>query len=51
MVDSNEQNAVVIDNGSGICKAGIAGDDNPSASFPAIVGRPRQQNFMIGPGQ
>jgi actin, other eukaryote len=45
---AEEQNAVVIDNGSGMCKAGIAGDDNPSASFPAIVGRPRQQNIMVG---
>ncbi|KAK3593419.1 hypothetical protein CHS0354_020177 [Potamilus streckersoni] len=33
--------AVVIDNGSGICKAGFAGDDAPRAVFPAITGRPR----------
>ena len=35
--------AVVIDNGSGMCKAGFAGDDAPRAVFPAIVGRPRYQ--------
>lgn len=33
--------ALVIDNGSGMCKAGFAGDDAPRAVFPSIVGRPR----------
>ena len=33
--------AVVIDNGSGMCKAGFAGDDAPRSVFPAIVGRPK----------
>ncbi|XP_071501803.1 actin, cytoplasmic-like [Diadema antillarum] len=32
---------LVIDNGSGICKAGFAGDDTPRAVFPSLVGRPR----------
>ena len=35
--------ALVIDNGSGMCKAGFAGDDAPRAVFPSIVGRPRYQ--------
>ena len=44
--------ALVIDNGSGMCKAGFAGDDAPRAVFPSIVGRPRHQvhnlsNFNI----
>jgi len=42
--------ALVIDNGSGMCKAGFAGDDAPRAVFPSIVGRPRHQVclfFMI----
>lgn len=34
---------VVIDNGSGVCKAGFAGDDKPSAVFPSIVGVPRMR--------
>jgi len=40
--------ALVIDNGSGMCKAGFAGDDAPRAVFPSIVGRPRHQvrNFF-----
>jgi len=43
--------AVVIDNGSGMCKAGFAGDDAPRAVFPSIVGRPRHQGVMVGMGQ
>lgn len=38
----------MIDNGSGMCKAGLAGDDGPRASFPAIVGRPKQKGTMVG---
>ncbi|OON18391.1 Actin [Opisthorchis viverrini] len=47
----DEINALVIDNGSGMCKAGFAGDDAPRAVFPSIVGRPRQPGIMIGMGQ
>ena len=41
--------ALVVDNGSGMCKAGFAGDDAPRAVFPSIVGRPRHQesNYSI----
>ncbi|KAJ7222894.1 actin family [Mycena rebaudengoi] len=42
--------ALVIDNGSGMCKAGFAGDDAPRAVFPSLVGRPRQQSIMVGFG-
>ncbi|KAJ7195613.1 actin 1 [Mycena pura] len=42
--------ALVIDNGSGMCKAGFAGDDAPRAVFPSIVGRPRQESIMVGFG-
>ncbi|KAJ9593855.1 hypothetical protein L9F63_027501, partial [Diploptera punctata] len=40
--------ALVVDNGSGMCKAGFAGDDAPRAVFPSIVGRPRHQGVMHG---
>jgi len=43
--------ALVCDNGSGMCKAGFAGDDAPRAVFPSIVGRPRHQGVMVGMGQ
>jgi actin-related protein len=39
--------ALVVDNGSGMCKAGFAGDDAPRAVFPSIVGRPRHQVSRI----
>lgn len=42
--------AVVIDNGSGRCKAGLAGEDAPKAVFPAVVGRPKAKGVMIGAG-
>ena len=43
--------AIVIDNGSGMCKAGFAGDDAPRSVFPSVVGRPRHQAVMVGMGQ
>lgn len=43
MCDDADTSALVIDNGSGMCKAGFAGDDAPRAVFPSIVGRPRHQ--------
>ena len=42
---------LVIDNGSGMSKAGFAGDDAPRAVFPSIVGLPRHQGIMVGMGQ
>lgn len=39
----DETTALVCDNGSGLVKAGFAGDDAPRVVFPSIVGRPRQQ--------
>ncbi|MEE6524888.1 hypothetical protein FKM82_024588 [Ascaphus truei] len=43
--------ALVIDNGSGMCKAGFAGDNAPRAVFPSIVGRPKHQVVMVVMGQ
>jgi actin len=40
--------AVVIDNGSGMCKAGLAIDDVPKNVFPSIVGRPKVEGIMAG---
>jgi len=48
---SQDQQALVVDNGSGMVKAGFAGDDAPRAVFPSIVGRPRHQGVMVGMGQ
>uniref|UniRef100_A0A7S0ZHH6 Actin n=1 Tax=Timspurckia oligopyrenoides TaxID=708627 RepID=A0A7S0ZHH6_9RHOD len=43
--------AVVIDNGSGRCKCGIAGEDSPKSVFPAVIGVPKQKGIMVGAGQ
>jgi len=51
MTEDKESTACVIDNGSGMVKAGFAGDDAPRAVFPSIVGRPRHQGVMVGMGQ
>ncbi|KAI8927702.1 actin family [Entophlyctis helioformis] len=39
---------VVIDNGSGVIKAGFAGEDLPKSFFPSIVGRPKHFKVMAG---
>jgi actin-related protein len=49
--EEEEQAGLVVDNGSGMVKAGFAGDDAPRAVFPSIVGRPRHQGVMVGMGQ
>jgi len=42
-----ETQPLVIDNGSGMCKAGFAGDDAPRSVFPCIIGRPRNEEIML----
>jgi|Transcript_50634 actin beta/gamma 1 len=49
MADEDEDiAALVIDNGSGMCKAGFAGDDAPRCVFPSLIGRARQPGIMVG---
>ncbi|KAL7632747.1 UNVERIFIED_CONTAM: hypothetical protein RMT77_016948 [Armadillidium vulgare] len=50
-MSDDDGTALVLDNGSGMVKAGFAGDDAPRAVFPSIVGRPRHQGVMVGMGQ
>jgi len=50
-MDEDEVAALVVDNGSGMVKAGFAGDDAPRAVFPSIVGRPKHTGVMVGMGQ
>ena len=49
MVDGAQ--AIIIDNGSGMMKAGIAGDEAPSSVFPAIIGKPKGASAMQGVSQ
>ena len=50
-MSEEEVQALVVDNGSGMCKAGFAGDDAPRAVFPSIVGRPKHPGIMVGMDQ
>jgi actin-related protein len=39
---------IVIDNGSGVCKAGFAHDKAPRALVPTIIGTPNRRSSMFG---
>jgi actin-related protein len=41
----NEEQAIIVDNGSGFIKAGFAGDDHPNTIFPTKDGK-LNQNFL-----
>ncbi|KAJ5073813.1 hypothetical protein M0811_08377 [Anaeramoeba ignava] len=43
-----ENEPIVIENGSFSIKAGFGGDDAPRAVFPTIVGKPRHYGIMAG---
>jgi len=38
----NEDVVVIIDNGSGMAKAGLSCDETPRAVFPEVIGKPRK---------
>eukprot|EP00441_Pelagodinium_beii_P003130 CAMPEP_0197704004 /NCGR_PEP_ID=MMETSP1338-20131121/125720_1 /TAXON_ID=43686 ORGANISM="Pelagodinium beii, Strain RCC1491" /NCGR_SAMPLE_ID=MMETSP1338 /ASSEMBLY_ACC=CAM_ASM_000754 /LENGTH=380 /DNA_ID=CAMNT_0043287903 /DNA_START=74 /DNA_END=1216 /DNA_ORIENTATION=+ len=48
MSDEDDVQALVVDNGSGMVKAGFAGDDAPRAVFPSITGKPKTASTMVG---
>jgi actin beta/gamma 1 len=50
-MEGEDIQALVVDNGSGMCKAGFAGDDAPRGVFPSIVGRPKHPGIMVGMDQ
>ena len=43
--------ALVIDNGTGMCKAGFAGEESPRVVFPSVIGIPKYRSNMVGMGQ
>lgn len=45
---SDTNTGIVIDNGSGITKAGFSGDDAPRSYFPTIIGKPKMPGIMVG---
>eukprot|EP00826_Nyctotherus_ovalis_P008956 TRINITY_DN12331_c0_g1_i1.p1 TRINITY_DN12331_c0_g1~~TRINITY_DN12331_c0_g1_i1.p1 ORF type:complete len:380 (+),score=123.02 TRINITY_DN12331_c0_g1_i1:188-1327(+) len=48
MIPSLDTNAIVIDNGTGMIKAGFAGDDAPRSIFPTVVGKPKMPGMLVG---
>ena len=46
MVDA--QIHAVIDNGTGLIKAGFSGEEAPRSVFPTIVGKPKVQGVLVG---
>ena len=42
---------MVIDNGSGCCKAGLSGEDAPRTKFATVVGKPKMPSIMVGMDQ
>lgn len=55
MVEPKSKNsanpAVVIDNGSSLCKAGLASAEIPTVVFPTIVGHSKSPLFTVGVGE
>jgi len=47
-MEGAEGPTLILDNGSGMVKAGIAGEEAPSCVFPALIGRPKHTNAMQG---
>eukprot|EP00993_Chasmostoma_nieuportense_P001367 NODE_2255_length_1235_cov_40.270758_g2144_i0.p1 GENE.NODE_2255_length_1235_cov_40.270758_g2144_i0~~NODE_2255_length_1235_cov_40.270758_g2144_i0.p1 ORF type:complete len:387 (-),score=96.31 NODE_2255_length_1235_cov_40.270758_g2144_i0:34-1194(-) len=43
--------ALVVDNGSGMCKAGFASDTTPRCVFPSIVGTPKTESVIVDSGK
>merc|ERR1739838_1203350 len=48
MEDEDEKPAIVIDNGSGMMKAGCSGEDAPKVSTQSVVGYPKQKTALVG---
>jgi len=43
-----EKPAVVLDNGTGMIKAGISGEDAPKVAFASVVGYPKMKSVLVG---
>ncbi|XP_047447561.1 actin-like [Mugil cephalus] len=39
--------SIVVDNGSGVMKAGFTGDDAPRSVFSSVIGHSKYQGFMV----
>merc|ERR1712196_722143 len=48
MCDEEDKPAIVVDNGSGMMKAGCSGEDAPKVTFSSVVGYPKQKTALVG---
>ena len=48
MADTLHNAPIVLDNGSGMIRAGFAGEDLPKCYFPSFVGRPKHLRVLAG---
>ena len=48
MAEEDEGSAIVVDNGSGMIKAGFSGDDAPRSVFPTLFGKPKIPIMGVG---
>ena len=39
---------IIIDNGTGFCKAGLSGEQKPKVEIPACIGYPKYANWRVG---
>lgn len=46
--DDEGHTSLVLDNGSGMVKAGFSEEDAPRSVFPSLIGRPKHQQSMVG---
>ena len=48
MDDLESQPGIVIDNGSGYCKAGFSGEEDPRSVFPNCIAPPKYSTDISG---
>ena len=48
MADFHRSQPLVIDNGTAVIKAGLAGEDKPRGFLPSLVGRTKHVRVMPG---
>ena len=47
----DDQEPIIIDNGSGFIKAGFADDEAPKYVFPTVIGEPKAPGILVGMDQ
>ena len=46
-MEQDVKSDIVIDNGSGLCKIGFAGDHEPKAEFSSVIGRTKYKVGLL----